>query len=1135
MSLMCFHLHASIWLHQFLKAMRDKEGNVLKNAHILGFFRRICKLLFFNIKPIFVFDGGVPALKRRTVAERRQRREGAANIVQKTAEKMLASQLRLRAIQEVEGTINDEKQNIGHIPDNVVYYDEINLSPHQRYKQKKHDEYDLPPMQESFESLSKKDDLRFATEDDLRRYIEDFKRDSSQLSLLDLLLVILDLNQTEDIDIDSEHFRSLPIETQYEIVSELRLKSRRTSWHRLNTMSAYLDNHKNTALDFSKLQIENLVHRNSLTQKLLDVTGLGSNSTNGNPVKIASERNKEYILIKNTSDKGGWTIGIKGSKAAGTKAEPVEVDTSSDEKSDEWEEAEHTDKRTSEVIEVISDDDGGGGNDVVLSKKLDEGSLEGEATLEEIDDVVIYDRENLLLNPVAYVHEDESISSVMAKFGRLEQDDTLSHTHARSISPSSSPAPPSPAQSPQIVTSNNFAWSPEELDLPIDTFYGIWISRAPNSFTAEYPDHEILIHDAIYKWNTEELQRELNNVTKKSGKMKDGDCKTYAYLYWECLLKAIIERRKIEKVDNLEGAAKDTEEAMVETSSWKGKSVDVYSVTQASDDGASRMKPIILDESDDDMGDLPSLSQGKSLFSSNAIEVTSIEEFSAQESMPFDHIIASDSPVTIPEITRTSFVGNCSVVDSSNDSDMEEVVTEIPQSTTSIEKVPSIATVQTPNMESPLTRNLSVESPFFTKQAVSNIDSVATISSASSSSEDEGDLDNYAASNDEEYSIPSRLNEENTEFARFISEVKNKDLGTVQRELDHELQQLDEKQRSERRIADDITQTMIDDCQHLLRLFGIPYIVAPMEAEAQCAELCRLSLADAIVSDDCDVFLFGGSRVYKNMFNNHKYVECYLASDIERELHLDREKLIIMALLLGSDYAEGLQGVGVVTAMEILNEFQGEDVLVSFRDWWIEVQNGRDKGGVKESEFKRNFRKKQKDLFLSTDFPDRRVFDAYMRPQVDDSEAHFEWGLPDLDSLRDFLMRNLSWPEDKVDATVVPVIKNMTLQKDAAAKRHQLKIDAFLTSTVDAPTTKRRRVHRSRRIQRIIDQWNQKTSMSSKNNDDSDNSPQVVKTSSSELSSDTDNTLDVASAQVRIRKKNKPIGKIRKRKRRMHG
>ena len=29
---------ASIWLHQFLKSMRDKEGKILHGAHIIGFF-----------------------------------------------------------------------------------------------------------------------------------------------------------------------------------------------------------------------------------------------------------------------------------------------------------------------------------------------------------------------------------------------------------------------------------------------------------------------------------------------------------------------------------------------------------------------------------------------------------------------------------------------------------------------------------------------------------------------------------------------------------------------------------------------------------------------------------------------------------------------------------------------------------------------------------------------------------------------------------------------------------------------------------------------------------------------------------------------------------------------------------------
>ena len=34
---------ASIWLFQFVQAMRDERGELLRNAHVLGFFRRICK------------------------------------------------------------------------------------------------------------------------------------------------------------------------------------------------------------------------------------------------------------------------------------------------------------------------------------------------------------------------------------------------------------------------------------------------------------------------------------------------------------------------------------------------------------------------------------------------------------------------------------------------------------------------------------------------------------------------------------------------------------------------------------------------------------------------------------------------------------------------------------------------------------------------------------------------------------------------------------------------------------------------------------------------------------------------------------------------------------------------------------
>ena len=67
-------IDASIWLHQFLRGMRDQEGQAIGNAHLIGFFRRICKLLFYNIKPIFVYDGGTPALKRMTIVSLEERR-----------------------------------------------------------------------------------------------------------------------------------------------------------------------------------------------------------------------------------------------------------------------------------------------------------------------------------------------------------------------------------------------------------------------------------------------------------------------------------------------------------------------------------------------------------------------------------------------------------------------------------------------------------------------------------------------------------------------------------------------------------------------------------------------------------------------------------------------------------------------------------------------------------------------------------------------------------------------------------------------------------------------------------------------------------------------------------------------------
>ena len=72
--------------------------------------------------------------------------------------------------------------------------------------------------------------------------------------------------------------------------------------------------------------------------------------------------------------------------------------------------------------------------------------------------------------------------------------------------------------------------------------------------------------------------------------------------------------------------------------------------------------------------------------------------------------------------------------------------------------------------------------------------------------------------------------------------------------------------------------------QELLRLFGVPFLVAPMEAEAQCASLDRADQTHGTITDDSDVWLFGGRHVYKNFFSQNKYVEHYQYVDLQNHL-----------------------------------------------------------------------------------------------------------------------------------------------------------------------------------------------------------------------------------------------------------
>ncbi|KAI6890763.1 hypothetical protein KC318_g14420 [Hortaea werneckii] len=105
----------------------------------------------------------------------------------------------------------------------------------------------------------------------------------------------------------------------------------------------------------------------------------------------------------------------------------------------------------------------------------------------------------------------------------------------------------------------------------------------------------------------------------------------------------------------------------------------------------------------------------------------------------------------------------------------------------------------------------------------------------------------------------------------------------------------------------------------LLDHLKVPYHQAPGEAEAECAALEQRGVVDAVWADDGDAFMFGCQTLIKQ----HKvdgqrikdYVRIYRAEIILKKCDLDRDSLILFAMLAGGDYdTQGLRGCGPKTA-----------------------------------------------------------------------------------------------------------------------------------------------------------------------------------------------------------------------------
>lgn len=136
-----------------------------------------------------------------------------------------------------------------------------------------------------------------------------------------------------------------------------------------------------------------------------------------------------------------------------------------------------------------------------------------------------------------------------------------------------------------------------------------------------------------------------------------------------------------------------------------------------------------------------------------------------------------------------------------------------------------------------------------------------------------------------------------------------------------------------------IDEYILESSKRLLHYLGIPVVEAPSEGEAQAAHMAIKGDVSFTGSQDVDALLFGAPRLVRNITitgrrklpgrNVHINVspELIELEDILESLEITREQLIDVGILVGTDYNEGVKGVGPKKALKMIKQLGIEEAL----------------------------------------------------------------------------------------------------------------------------------------------------------------------------------------------------------------
>ena len=1078
---------ASIWIYQFLKAVRDNEGNQMKNSHIVGFFRRICKLLYFGIKPVFVFDGSVPVLKRKTIQKRKEKREGNRESIQQIAHKILAKRLqefadgKLSSPKKPKRSVNTStstKATRIEKPTNELYFDAYyddengitnngNTESSTTIKSKKpekespmfkqQDEYDLPVLNNGIKKDSS--DTRLMADNEYERLTSDIKDGLDEIDL-------------DNINPQSKEFTNLPLSTQYIVLSHLRLRSRlRMGYTKTQLQKLFPD-----PMEFSKFQIKMVQKRNYFTQKIMNVTGMdGDINDDIISRRIASDKNRAYNL-KRIGD--GYALSISKQEIDGNsykkpvfledniekpKIEEIsdhfysdnsenddidwdDVEVVSESVKTDFKKPERKEKKKEKVEKV----------EKVENPLFLQDSDESENSENDDDDDESIEMEDVTDAPVLNNTEDGE-DEIMKQIQYLYD---YSNKHNKKKSNETDTVPETEEKEFTVISDDDDMDEYHEIQIKQieEEELRLAVERSKNDYLNSL-DEEKNGKSENNKLNDEVPIILSTSSLAKTLKLPNFSMKNNLLFGGSSNVKKSEPKRQnqpVVEISDVEDLDDGNINHLKNLNNEDNQDIEKKEKEEGKEE--EKKKPLPLPEwftnaSDFKESDVKEKSENKVQNQTNdekagLISYGDVENyFSSDDDNDIDFIEVTNSKNEIVDLESEDGNGiNDGEVIDLDDVDEEKKVVDtddqfenenenkgprgrgedtLPQhvnvgkSADEPSEAYNVGTVRNDEAEnSDRSHSIETSKPHNLMNVLSGNKSVNDIDE----NDDSGDDD---FSDEDEVNLLLDMADEGSSYNNFIDNLQNNGTNSNAKtstwNIDDEAK-FQEQLKKQKRDSDEVSTKMIYDIQDLLSRFGIPFITAPMEAEAQCAELKLLGLVDGIITDDSDCFLFGGDRIYKNLFNDKHTVECYQNDDIIYELGINRNNMIELAILLGSDYTEGIKGVGKVTAMEILGEFK---TLEKFKEWWVDYQHGIIDTST-DTPIRKKIRKKlSKKLFIGNDFPNKLIYEAYTHPEVDHDKTQFKWGQPNIEKLRTYLKYNIGWNEEKVDDILSPVIKNM--------------------------------------------------------------------------------------------------------------